>query len=222
MGKTGYKHTNSYIKLSDKELIALAKDNEQIAFTILFERYHYGLISHISEILKNNGVNVGLREMSEEPQDICQETFDKAFRNIGKYNSKFKFTTWLYNIAKNTTIDYIRRSKNTENSLSTDSNSQDIRNLSNGIKDNPEDKLIGSQEFENAKDIINHLSDKYRDAIYLYAVEGYGYEEIAKELNIQISTAKVRVNRAKNQLAAILKDSPLAQKRAKKIGAKKK
>lgn len=223
MAKTGSKHIN-YITLSDSELITLAQKGEQVSFTILFERYHHGIIAHISEILIDKETSAAVKEMSEEPQDICQETFNKAFTHIGDYNSKFKFSTWLYNIAKNTTIDYIRRSKKTkENTLYPQEGAGEIPYLAASDGDTPEANMIGSQEFERTKNVINALGEKYRDAIYLYAVEGYGYEEIAMELGISLSSAKVRVNRAKNALAELLKDSPLAQKRVhKKQAAKKK
>ena len=216
MGKTGSKHIR-YITLSDKELIALAQQGEQVAFTILFERHHHGIIAHIAELLTENK-NTLYKEMSEEPQDICQETFNKAFTHIGSYDNKFQFSTWLYNIAKNATIDYIRKNKkNKENTLYGESNAAEISSIAAGTTDTPEANLIDNQEFERTKDVINSLSNTYRDAIYLYAVEGYGYEEIANELGITISAAKVRVNRAKNILATLLKDSPIAQKRSHKL-----
>ncbi len=221
MAKTGSKHIR-YITLSDNELISLAQKGEQIAFTILFERHYHGLISHISEILYDKESSIYSKEMSEEPQDICQETFHKAFTHIGDYLTKYKFSTWLYNIAKNTTIDYIRKNKKTkENTSYSPENSNDFSNLIVKNSDTPEGNLIDTQEFERTKNVINTLSNKYRDAIYLYAVEGYGYEEIADELGVSVSAAKVRVNRAKNLLADMLKDQPLAQKRAHKVEKKR-
>lgn len=214
MAKTGSKHIK-FITLNDNELILHAKQGEQNAFTILFERYYHGIIVHISDILHEND-NFNSKEMSEEPQDICQETFNKAFTHISDYNEKYKFSTWLYNIAKNTTIDYIRRNKKNKENTIYSSEKGDISNLTTAVLETPEMHFIDEQEFEHTKEIINQLSETYRDVIYLYAVEGYGYEEIATRLNISLSTAKVRVNRAKNLLAKALTDSPLAQKRANK------
>lgn len=217
MAKIGLKHIN-YIKLSDLELIGLAQKGEQAPFTILFERYHHGVMAHINEILYNSDNNNIVRELSEQPQDICQETFNKAFLHIGSYNTHFQFSTWLYNIAKNATIDYIRRNvKSKDSQLLSQKSSQDVINSRIVLKDTPENNMIDSQEYEVAENAIRMLDEKYREAISLYALEGYGYEEIAEELGITISSAKVRVSRAKNKLSEILKDSPIAQKRAKKI-----
>lgn len=217
MARTGSRRTSAaYIMLSDRELIDLARSGKQMAFTILFERYHNGLMTHINDILIGGSDKGTSKEMSEEPQDVCQETFNKAFVNIHHYNYNFRFSTWLYNIATNTAIDYIRkRKKDIENSVSS-SEKQDITNVLTGAKDNPEEKLIGSQETEHVMSVIDKLPKIYREVIRLYAVEEYAYEEIAKELDIPLSSVKVRLNRAKNMLAEKLTDSPLAQKRSRK------
>lgn len=179
MATTGLKPTNDYIKLTDRELIDLACSGEQIAFTILFERYHYGVLSHIR---------------GEESQDICQETFNKAFRNITSYNSKYEFSTWLYNIAKNTAIDYIRRHKRVVEAIDNQEDKQS----------SPEEKLIGLQEVEKVLAAIEQLPQIYRDVIYLHGVQEFAYEEIAKKLNISLSTVKVRLLRAKRKLAKLI------------------
>lgn len=217
MAKTGSKHIKSYIMLSDRELIALAKKGEQPAFTILFERYHNGLMSHIQDILIGGNDREKPREMSEEPQDVCQETFNKAFGKIHVYNTKYEFTTWLYNIAKNTAIDYIRRrKKDLESSVSADTEEQGIGNILSAPKDTPEENMIGSQETQRVLAVIEKLPKIYRDVLYMSAVQEFAYEEIAKELSIPMSSVKVRLNRAKNMLANELTDSPLAQKRNRK------
>lgn len=218
MAKTGSKHTSSaYIMLSDKSLIDLARGGEQMAFTILFERYHNGLMSHINKILIGDREKKKARGMIEEPQDVCQETFNKAFGKIHHYNSNFKFSTWLYNIATNTAIDYTRKmKKDFENSAAAYPDKQDVTNTLSGLKDNPEERLIGSQGMEHVMSVIDKLPKIYREVIKLHAVEEYAYEEIAKKLGISLGSVKVRLNRAKNLLAEKLIDSPLAQKRSNK------
>lgn len=208
MEKTGSKPTNNYIQRSDRELIELACAGDQMAFTILFERHHYALMSHIQDILLGGAEEGNFREMSEEPQDVCQETFNKVFQNIKSYKPQYEFTTWLYNIAKNTAIDYIRRRKNMQADAV-------VPPASDTDKTTPEDNLIGNQETANVMAAISRLPDIYRDVIYLYGVKEYAYEEIAKKLNISLSTVKVRVKRAKDKLATLI-DSPIAQHRSKK------
>ena len=96
-------------KLTDRELVCLARQGCQKAFTLLSERYSRGLLAHIAEYLSGNNANS--TEMAEEPQDICQEAFHKAFTHINDYNPQYEFSTWLYNIGKNTAIDYSRKRK---------------------------------------------------------------------------------------------------------------
>src|SRR5574344_1109729 len=218
MAKTGSKHTSSaYIKLSDKELIELARSGKQMAFTILFERHHIGLMNHINSILIGKGnVKSSIREDSFEPQDACQVTFNKAFSNINLYNPKYNFSTWLYNIARNTALDYVRkRKKEIDDSAESFNDKQDISNIIAGPKDNPEEKLIGSQETEDVMAKIDKLPKIYKEVMCLF-VDDYAYEEISKELNIPVSSVKVRLNRAKNMLAKMFPDNPLAQKRSRK------
>jgi RNA polymerase sigma-70 factor (ECF subfamily) len=224
MAKTGSKHTNSaYIILSDRELIQLAQEGKQMAFTLLFERHYTGLMTHINGILLGNGNDkVSLKEESLEPQDACIETFNKAFSNIHLYNPKYSFTTWLYNIAKNTALDYVRkRKKDIEDSTHNFTDKEDIRDVSAGPKDDPEEKLIGNQESAKIMSDIDNLPEIYKDIMHLY-VEDYAYEEIAKETGISVSSVKVRINRAKNILADMYPDNPLAQKRSRKNMEKKK
>ena len=212
MAKTGSNRTKKrmelFIRLSDAQLISMAQAGEQNAFTCLFERYHNSLMTYIVKISQTQ------REVSEEPEDICIETFHRAFQNIGRYDSKYKFTTWIYRIAKNCITDSFRRSKNSiNNSVSTDSDNKELSRIFSN--DSPEDNLIGSQQIEKAMEAINCLPAIYKDVMLLY-IEDYALDEIAAKLKISLSTVKVRVNRGKNQLAEVLKDNPLAQKRARK------
>ncbi|HNY05999.1 MAG TPA: sigma-70 family RNA polymerase sigma factor [Candidatus Egerieousia sp.] len=221
MAKTGSKHTSgAYIMLSDRELIELAQEGKQVAFTLLFERHYEGLMSHITSILSVKGKeNPALGGM--EPQDACLETFNKAFKHILQYNPKYNFTTWLYNIAKNTALDFVRkRKKEMDDATQNIAGKRELNNIVAGPRDNPEDKLIGSQESEKIMADINHLPEVFRTVMHLY-VEDYAYEEIAKETGIPLSSVKVRINRAKNILAKMYPDNSLAQKRSRKNMEKK-
>ena len=151
--------------------------------------------------------------MSEEVDDICMDTFNKAFQRIDSYDSKYKFSTWLYRIGLNSLTDFLRRSRNTIGETSTSQDTGEIRNVQSS--DTPEDNLIESQQIESIMESIDTLPDIYKDVMLLY-IEGYALDDIADELEISLSNAKVRVKRGKDLLAEMLIDSPLAQKRAKR------
>lgn len=203
MAKTGSKLTKQYIRMDVPQLVERAKAGEQMAFTFLFERYH----NQLTDYLKRQSGTL-LKNKSVEIEDICLDTFNKAFLNIGSYDPKYMFTTWLYKIAKNSLTDYFRQTGNESNS-STESS--EVRNVHSG--DTPEDKLIENQQIEKTMEAIRQLPDIYKDVMMLY-IEGYALDDIADSLSITLSNAKVRVKRGKDLLADKLSDSPIAQKRA--------
>ena len=95
METTGSKLTN----LSDNELVLLALEQNQAAYIVLYTRYNTGVKSHISRYVSQK----------EDIEDICLESFQKAFSQIGSYNPDFKFSTWLYRIARNTAFDHLSK-----------------------------------------------------------------------------------------------------------------
>lgn len=215
MAKTGLKRIKSkeYVMMDVGQIINYAKEGEQLAFTLLFDRYYIPLMN----FLKRNFVSLR-KELSEEVEDICMDTFNKAFMNIASYDEKYKFSTWLYRIALNCLTDFLRRSRNAISDASTSDNGEVGNVLS---PDTPEENLIVSQQIEKTMKAIDRLPDIYKDVMLLY-IEGYALDDIADELEISLSNTKVRVKRGKDLLAETLKDSPLAQKRSKKTAEGKK
>lgn len=193
-------------KLTDRDLVILAQQGTQKAFTILTERYGRGLLSYVTEHLsgKNN-------EMAEGPEDICQEAFNKAFSHIDEYDPKYEFSTWIYNIGKNTAIDYSRKRKITIEAGLSAENSTGIANYGNP-KNSPEDKMISNQEYSILLKYIEELDSKYRDIAKMRFIQEYAYEEIAQKLNIPLNTVRTRLKRAKEMLAKKLDESELPNK----------
>ena len=215
MAKTGLKHINEkeYLKADFGQTIFYAKKGDELAFTLLFDKYYVPLMNFI----KRNFVSIH-KELSEEVEDICMDTFNKAFMNIASYDEKYKFSTWLYRIALNCLTDFLRRSRNSLSDASASDNGAVGNILS---PDTPEDNLIVSQQIEKTMKAIDRLPDIYKDVMLLY-IEGYALDDIADELDITLSNTKIRVKRGKDFLAEALKDSPLAQKRSKKAAEGKK
>ena len=95
METTGSKLTN----LPDIDLVKLAIEQNQAAYIVLYTRYNAGVRSHISRYVAQK----------EDIEDICLESFQKAFSQISSYNSEYKFSTWLYRIARNTAFDHLNK-----------------------------------------------------------------------------------------------------------------
>jgi len=139
--------------------------------------FHRRAIHHIIAKLVHN---------REEVRDLVQETFIKAFNSLESYRKEYRFTTWLYKIAANNSIDYLRKKK--------------IESLS---LDRPD--LVKKEKRLSITEAIDSLPPKYREVIVLRHQEDKSYEEISGILSIPIGTVKARIFRARELLKKKLK-----------------
>ena len=188
----------------DNILIASALQGDQNAYSLLVQKYREGLTLYVNEFVTHLKNSEGVIELAEEPQDIVQEAFHKAFQSLDSYSPKYKFSTWLFNIAKNIAIDYARKRKISIGANLTPDNITTLANIGSGIKNSPEDKLISSQEYRSLIEMINSLEEKYRQPAILRFIKEYEYNEIAQELNLELNTVKTRLKRAKEMLKKLL------------------
>ncbi len=184
----------------DIALIDSALSGDQNAYSLLMHRYKEGLIVYVQEFITPLMNQDGIVELAEQPQDIVQEAFHKAFQSLSTYNPQYKFSTWLYNIARNIAIDYTRKRKISIGANLTPENIKDFANIGSGIRNSPEDKLISSQEYRSLIGMIESLDEKYREPARLRFLKEYEYNEIAQELNLELNTVKTRLKRAKEIL----------------------
>ena len=96
---------------NEQEIINKAKSGDSASFFFLMNKYEKGLNVYVSKLLNEIGTINNFAEQAEEPKDICQEAFHKAFQNIKNYDPKYEFSTWLFSIARNLVIDYTRKRK---------------------------------------------------------------------------------------------------------------
>ncbi len=159
---------------------------------------------------KKNVYYIALRFLNNEndAEDATQECFVKAFSSLNKYEAKFAFSTWLYKIASNTCVDFIRKRKFEMLSLSCNLNNNEEDNSELQINDTkfftPDDDLERKERREIIHKIVSSLPQKYRILIELRFYEELSYEEIAASTNLPIGTVKAQLNRAKNILQEIL------------------
>lgn len=185
--------------LSDPELVKLAIEQNQAAFIVLYTRYNTGVKAHISHYIIQK----------EDIEDICLESFQKAFSQIATYNDEYKFSTWLYRIARNTAFDHISRKDREKNNLPTTSISEEMAQVSDipAVMHNPEDEIITQQEYDKWLTNIEKLKDDYRIIARMNLIDNFGYKEIADELEIPINTVKTRIRRAKAMLLKMMEIS---------------
>ena len=192
METTGSKLTN----LSDCDLVRLAVEQNQAAFIVLYTRYNAGVRSHISRYVSQK----------EDIEDICLESFHKAFSQIGTYNPEYKLSTWLYRIARNTAFDHLSKHDREKSYMPTTSISEDIAELKElpATMHNPEEDIINQQEYDKWLNNIEKLKDDYRIVAKMNLIENFGYKEIADSLEIPVNTVKTKIRRAKAQLLKMM------------------
>ena len=192
METTGSKLTN----LPDTELVLLALEQNQAAFIVLYTRYNAGVKSHISRYVSQK----------EDVEDICLESFQKAFSQIGTYNPEFKFSTWLYRIARNTAFDHMSRHDREKNNMPTTSINEDFAELKElpATMHNPEEDIINQQEYDKWLNNIEKLKGDYHIVAKMNLIDNFGYKEIADALEMPINTVKTKIRRAKAMLLKMM------------------
>lgn len=192
MERTGSKLTN----LSDTELVYLALEQNQAAFIVLYTRYNAGVKGHITRYVSQK----------EDVEDICLESFQKAFSQISSYNPEYKFSTWLYRIARNTAFDHLSRHDREKSYMPTTSINEDTAELKElpATMHNPEEDIITQQEYDKWLTNIEKLKDDYKVVAKMNLIDNFGYKEIADALDMPINTVKTKIRRAKAQLLKMM------------------
>jgi len=189
-------------KLSDVEVVALAQQGKELAYRELLARYERPVFSLIFRMVRD-------REMAE---DLSQETFIKVLNNIDRYSPDFKFSSWLFKIANNLTIDHLRRRR--LNTISIEGapdavTAESARATSIVIASGDESPLAELESKELGLSIeraIAQLRPEYRACIMLRHVEDRSYEEIAEIVKLPLGTVKTYIHRARHELRAALDD----------------
>ena len=182
--------------MHDEALVKLAIEQNQAAFIILYTRYNAGVRSHISRYVSQK----------EDIEDICLESFQKAFSQISSYNPEYKFSTWLYRIARNTAFDHLSKHDRQMSYMPTTSISEDFAELKDipTMMHNPEEDIINQQEYDKWLANIEKLKDDYRIVAKMNLIDNFGYKEISEALEMPINTVKTKIRRAKAMLLKMM------------------
>lgn len=178
-----------------KEAITLAKQNNQLAFNFLLDKYWNDIY----------GFQLKRTQNENDAEDITIQTFSKAFDRIETYDEAYNFKTWLTSISKNLHIDLVRKRK--ANMSPPPKNVDDHMNEIIDESPSPEDHLIKKQNLANLLIQIKKLKPHYQKVINLRYFQEMSYKEIADDLNEPINNVKVKLLRAKKLLADIIVNS---------------
>lgn len=181
---------------NDLRLVDRAKVGEQKAYAELMERYKDSIYFMALKMVNNK----------DDAMDLTVETFAKAFKNLEKFRPDFAFSTWLFRIATNGCIDFIRKKKLKTFSIDnySDENGNDIAFQIKSDTLNPEERSIKSEQTKELKMIVEGLPQRYRILINLRYFDELSYNEIAEQLDLPLGTVKAQMFRARDLLSNIL------------------
>jgi RNA polymerase sigma factor (sigma-70 family) len=187
----------------DYELVTLAIGGDQRAFAKLMELYRDTLFSVIKKMVNND----------DDAEDLTIESFAKAFKMLNNYVPKYAFSTWLFKIATNHGIDFLRKQNKIKTlSISTSAENADLSSydyLRAEMMD-PEEKMIGEQSETIILEFIKKLHPDYQQILNLKYFHGFSYIEISEELKIPLGTVKARLFRSKELLLSTFKNGEIA------------
>lgn len=144
-----------------------------------------------------------------DAEDLTIEAFGKAFKNLKQYTPDYAFSTWLFKIATNNCIDFLRKKSKIDPAISIDRDDEQYHATTQIATPNldPEETYIKDQKIELMRNVVQQLKPHYRILVELRYFKEYSYEEIVDELELPIGTVKAQLFRARDRLYSILKES---------------
>ena len=185
--------------LEDYQLVRKALDEDnQLAYSILMDRYRDSIYHTMLKMINNQ----------DDAEDLTIEAFGKAFLKLNSYTPSYAFSTWLFKIATNNCIDFIRKKKMNTTSIDHTFNENGESFLSNIIREkaqNPEEKFILEQRKVVMREMLDKMNEKYRQMIEMRYYDELSYQEISEKMDLPVGTVKAQLFRAREQLMELFK-----------------
>ena len=184
---------NNIKTLTDVELIAKAITGREDGFEELVRRYQRPITNYVFRMLNDYDSSL----------DVTQEVFIKVYNSLHKYSSEYKFSTWLYRIAHNAAIDFIRRRAPNEQSIETENKDGAYQLQIESPNPTPEQDRERSEWRTEIESVVKCLPSVYRELIVLRHAQDLSYDEIAEITNLPLGTVKNRLFRAREMMREI-------------------
>jgi len=185
----------------DYELVLRAtKDKDQQAFSDLMDKYKDPIYYMLLKMVNNN----------DDAEDLTLEAFGKAFNRLNQYTPNFAFSTWLFKIATNNCIDFLRKKKKNVMSIDNRASNNDGEEYMFEIKSDgmtPEQIAMNEQKIQLMRQYVKKLKPRYEILVEMRYFKEMSYEEISIELNLPLGTVKAQLFRAREFLYNIMKHS---------------
>ncbi len=185
-----------YADLSDQDVVEHALEGRESAYRELISRYERPVFSVIYRMVRDR----------EKAEDLAQDTFIKVFNALDKYDPSYKFSSWIFKIAHNTTVDLLRKKEPETLSLdgSPHARTQEQAEASSltavSHDETPEDYTASKELGSEIEMALAELRPKYREALVLWHLEGRPYDEIAEIMDLPLGTVKTYIHRGRNEL----------------------
>lgn len=184
----------------DLGIVERAKEGEQAAYAELMDRYREPVYYMLLKMVKN----------TDDAEDLTIEAFGKAFNRLGQYSPSYAFSTWLFKIASNNCIDFIRKKRvyltSMDHAYSNDNGDSVRIDVDSGTMD-PEETIIKQQKVKMMRKVVSKLKPRYKELIEKRYFQELSYEEIADEMDLPLGTVKAQLFRAREFLANLMKNT---------------
>ena len=186
-----------YLDMPEKELVQRAVAGDQMAYRAIYQLHEKAIRSRVS----------GYFKWKADVDDVVSESFQKAFANLVSFDTERELRPWLSTIATRTALDHLASIKR------EDQKKEGIKMIAGEdtpaggdplTEVNPEEEIINGENHERLMAFIEELSPLYKDVMIKYMIEELEYEEIARELGLELNTVRTRIRRGKQQLAEMM------------------
>ena len=189
--------------LHDITLIEAALSGQAKAYEELMQRYRKAVYHTVFSMVRH----------ADDADDLTSETFAKAFLHLSRYRPDFAFSTWLFRIATNHCIDFLRRKRLPTRSLyatTTASDSEEVAWDISSPDPTPQEAIIRQQRVDVTRQVVERLPPKYAQLVRLRYFDELSYEEVATELQVPVGTVKAQLFRARELMLELLHASKSA------------
>ena len=190
---------------TDAATVALARDGDSVAFRALVER-HGRAVFRLAHRMTGN---------AQDAEDVVQETFLKAYKQLGRFESRANFGTWLHRIAVNCSIDLIRSRPHRESGHDADDLEHfgAVSEVHESGQKTPERLMLSTEVYERVTGAMGSLSQMERAAFVLRHFEGQSIDDISRSLGLKVNATKHSIFRAVRKMRTALEPFVAADER---------
>jgi RNA polymerase sigma-70 factor (ECF subfamily) len=186
-----------YLDMPEKELVRRAVAGDQMAYRAIYQLHEKAIRGRVS----------GYFKWKADVDDVVSESFQKAFANLSSFDTERELRPWLSTIATRTALDHLASIKREDEKK--EGIKQKAGDDTSGGQDpltevTPEEEIINDENHQRLMAYIDELSPLYKDVMVKYMIEELEYEEIAKELGLELNTVRTRIRRGKQHLAEMM------------------